>query len=450
MGARIFITYSDLPRINGYVGTTTQALAHRCQDKFICFGGAAGGGKTVFGCNEAILHALRYPGAVVAIGRLEKTSLLRSTVVTLNRWLPTSEVKSQNKEGVRFKNGSQVIFLSLGDDRKNLDRIRGLELSMFFIDDGSEVSYDVWGLLCSRLRLALPGVYYKGIISSNPSPSWIRTEFLTSPKPNYRFIQSLPTDNPHLPDGYIEEMKDHLPQHLWDVYFSGQWNEWAIDNDLFPSDLVAAALERKIERVGPVSWGIDVARKGSCSTVVARKVGNLYEVVAEIPGGGDFIGQAAQVEAILNDERAFGHVDCSGVGGGLLDFLHASGHRNLQEHLGSAGPLNARYKNRRAEVYWDFRSTLYQSRLPNDKALLTQMHMRYQVVNGKLAVETKEDLARRNANTDKLDALVLSAIGTDRNVTWASPKTNGPDRRSNEAIMSEFMTGMGCNRIIRR
>jgi phage terminase large subunit len=448
----MFITFYDLKNLNGYTPTETQKKGHLCKAKYLLFGGACAGGKTTFGTQEAILHALRWPGAVIAIGRLEKTSLLRTTAETLKHWLPASEVARQNKEGVTFKNGSRIIYLGLSDDKKNLDRIRGLEISMCFVDDAGEVSFTVWGLLLSRLRLALPGVEYKAIVTANPSPSWLRTEFLQDPpKKDHAFIQSLPSSNSHLPEGYLDDLKANMPDHLWQIYFNGEgWQEWASENDMFPDDLIRAAVERRVERVGPVSWGIDVARKGSCSTVLARKTGNLYELMAELPGGTDFMDQALRITDIIRDRRAFGHVDCAGVGGGLLDFLHAAGFLNLREHVGSTGPTNPRYKSRRAEVVWDFRSTLYTCQIPNDKALLAQLHMKYDLIGGRLMVESKESLARRLANTDKLDALVLASIGSDKNVTYEKPKPTPDWQKSDREVLREMEHEFKFNRIVRR
>jgi hypothetical protein len=438
------MTLNELFLLNRFRPTPRQAEAFRATERYILFGGGFGGGKSTWLANEAILHCLSGPGRCAVLCRMEKTALLRTLGQTVERWLPADRVKRRTREEIEFDNRSKIFFMGAGNDKRSRDRLRGIEASFIGLDQAEEISYETFMLLCSRLRL---GSAQRFCLTANPSLSFVKSEFITSRQPNHRYIQSLASDNVHLDPAYVATMRETLPSTLFEIWMNGSWEALQREESLFPDDLVSAAMNRRCDRTGPVSYGVDVARRGTCKTIVARKTGNLFELVGEMSG--DLMDQALRIGKIVKDRSLPINVDAGGVGGGLVDALALAGY-NVHEIIGSAAPSSARYRNRRAENYWNFRSMLYGAQIPNQADLKAEMQLKYQVISDRLQVESKDDLVKRGQSSDLIDALVLAAIDTPRNITWAFSKTSGPDLRSNEEIMSEFMSEMKCNRIIRR
>ena len=171
-----------------------QIIAHTRPERFVLFGGAVGGGKSVWLCNEGLQLSLETPGNVGYLCRHELTSLLRTTLMTLERYLP-SEIVAQHHQTENFYrliNGSLIFYGGLGDDQKAIDRLKSLELGWFAIDQAEETTENHFFLLASRLRLNIPKIRYKGILSANPAPGWVKHRFIEQKLPDHIFIRSLP------------------------------------------------------------------------------------------------------------------------------------------------------------------------------------------------------------------------------------------------------------------
>jgi hypothetical protein len=54
-----------------YKPTGRQSRAHAVMERFVLYGGAVGGGESVWLCNEGIQLSLDYPGNVGYLGKVE-------------------------------------------------------------------------------------------------------------------------------------------------------------------------------------------------------------------------------------------------------------------------------------------------------------------------------------------------------------------------------------------
>src|SRR6185437_13765129 len=79
----------------------------------------------------------------------------------------------KQKDMVLCSNGHVVIFRPLDDEGK----LRSLNLTSFWIEEASEVKYEIFVQLQTRLRNKATK-YHQGILTSNPDMGWIKTEFL--------------------------------------------------------------------------------------------------------------------------------------------------------------------------------------------------------------------------------------------------------------------------------
>lgn len=190
-----------------------------------------GSGKTIALCADAILLALQQPGSLILVTRQTITSLKDTTeaeLVNLLQALPPDleedtealtlwDLCKVKKSGghishIEFPNGSMILFRGLDDWRK----LMGFNLCAIYIDEATEVSYETYLALRTRLRQKqpLPRARRMGAklitrrligICCNPNGhDWVWEHFVNEPdnKPalrqRRRFFRSTSFDNPTL------------------------------------------------------------------------------------------------------------------------------------------------------------------------------------------------------------------------------------------------------------
>jgi phage terminase large subunit len=404
---------TELNSINGYRPTRKQLQAHRTRASYILFGGAMGGGKSAWLCNESIFHCLKFPGSRVYLARNELASLKKTTLITLMDFLPYSLVKKHNKSDcfIHFKNDSIIFYGGLGDDIRSIEKLKSMELSMFAIDQAEETTENFFHMLNSRLRLNIPRIRYKGLLTSNPTGNWVRARFIDRQIEDHAFIPALPNENPHLPSNYEERLRETLPEELVKAWIDGNWDIIAADNNVFKYDEIMDAMRRSQIEDGQECIAADISRYGSDETVIVRKRGNTitYEEVLAKKSTMETAGRIIQLAR--NDTSIPIKVDAIGVGAGVADRLKEQGF-NVVEVIGSQTALNnQKFKNRRAENYWNLRDLLPQLSIPNDEKLRAQMmSVRYRIFSdGLIIIESKDEMKKRGLTSpDRLDAIVIA------------------------------------------
>jgi phage terminase large subunit len=175
----------------------------------------------------------------------------------------------------------------------------------------------------------------------------------------------------------------------------------------------------------PIEIGVDVARYGSCETVVVVRRGTRVTRL-EAWMGQDLMTTAGRVVAIAREEAACGDVwikiDEIGMGGGPLDRLRESdvarelkalGIRVLGVNVAERPRDPERYELRRDEILFSLRDRFRtgQISVPPDDRLTAQLtSLRYFYTSrGRLQVESKEKLRERGLRSpDRADALALA------------------------------------------
>lgn len=209
--------------------------------RFGCYSGAYGGGKTYSGCLRSLILSSQ-PKNFGLIGRNTYVELRDSTRKTFfeicppeyydekegGRWSPT-------ENHLRLVNGSEIIFRHL--DTIAEKELLSMNLGWFFIDQAEEISINVWRVLQSRLRLnTVPRRF--GFIACNPEPgTWIYEVFKRPhdekrlPK-DYFYVESSSYDNPYLPKEYIQTLIDSYPEELRKRYVEGRWD--VFEGQIYP------------------------------------------------------------------------------------------------------------------------------------------------------------------------------------------------------------------------
>lgn len=194
----------------------------------ILYGGWARWGKSYLGCAWVIIESLQKPWSVTIIWRnelkrLKQTTLLTFFEVAKDFWFPDWKVFTYNAQDwvINFYNGSKVflIDLSYNPSDPNFDRLGSYWITRAFIDEAQEINTKAISVLRWRYSLlkwgewdqawkAIPKAFY----SCNPAKNWIYTDFYKPYKDwtlweDRVFIPSLVTDNPHISQEYIENLK---------------------------------------------------------------------------------------------------------------------------------------------------------------------------------------------------------------------------------------------------
>ena len=415
-----------------YKPTKRQKEAHKAREKYTLFGGAMGGGKSKWLCAEGIQLSLDFPGNVGYICRHERATFMTTTLQSLLETLPKDMIAVHHESApsyIDIINGSRMYYGGLrsttrgGFGKSPIDRIKSMNLGWFAIDEATETTLDFFLVLCSRLRLLIPGISYRGLLASNPEPGWVLNRFILEPRSDYRFVRALPTDNPYLPDGYVSSLYKDFPREWIEKYLEGNWEVSSDELFIYPYSWITSAVSCDLPAVedAVVEFGVDVARGGNRGTIVMRK-GNKVTVLYEGVLRDTTVLENKVVECYKKHLPSKIRIDTTGVGGPVFDHLKKKKDPKLpvEEFIAGAKSYKPeKYANLRAEAYWRVRLLLEEGEidLPNNRSLISEMSaIKYKIVGSKkLQVWSKEDIKlHEGGSPDLADGMVMAFGGKPR------------------------------------
>lgn len=412
-----------------YLQRQVEALMHLAIDspvEQVLYGGGAGGGKTRFGCMWQIQRRLKYAGTRSLIGR-SKLDTLKKT--TLNTFFETAHefglvadkhyVYNGQTNVITFFNGSEIVLKDLFayPSNPNFDSLGSLEITDYFIDEVAEVTEKAVNIVHSRCRYKLNefNLIPKGFLSCNPSKGWLYNEFYLKNKqqelPVHRaFVRALPTDNPYLPQAYIESLR-RLPDYDRKRLLEGNW-EFDDDSDkLFATDNLLRMFRNELLD-GTKYITSDIARFGKDRTIICVWNGLTLVELKML--------HKASIDQVVNEIRntAKNHnvllqnvvCDEDGVGGGVVDYLKCRGFVN------GSKAKQPQYQNLKSECYYTLAQYIEENKLTifvNDKKeqIVRELEMikRHRAdVDGKLQVTPKDQIKlREGISPDIADAIMM-------------------------------------------
>lgn len=447
-----------------YLQRQVEALMHLAIDspvEQVLYGGGAGGGKTRFGCMWQIQRRLKYAGTRSLIGRSKLDTLKKTTLNTFfetcaDFGLLADKHYTYNGQTnvITFFNGSEIVLKDLFayPSNPNFDSLGSLEITDYFIDEVAEVTEKAMNIVHARCRHKLTyfchkcsapelnigevtryenekpvewkcsncnslsvGLRPKGFLSCNPSKGWLYNEFYLKYRNNElpvhrAFVQALPTDNPHLPQAYIESLR-RLPEYDRKRLLEGNW-EFDDDSDkLFATDNLLRMFRNELLD-GTKYITSDIARFGKDRTIICVWNGlTLIELK---------MLHKASIDEVVNEIRntAKNHnvllqnvvCDEDGVGGGVVDYLKCRGFVN------GSKAKQPQYQNLKSECYYTLAQYIEENKLTifvNDKKeqIVRELEMikRHRAdVDGKLQVTPKDQIKlREGISPDIADAIMM-------------------------------------------
>jgi len=247
--------------------------------------------------------------------------------------------------------------------------------------------------------------------------------------------------SPRVSDEFVREME---------VKYGAESNQFRVrvlgefplkeDNTVIPADTVQSAQKRDIESdpdTVPI-WGLDVARFGADSSVLAIRHGNAITELISWKGLSlmELTGRVVdKYNNLIPRQRPTEIlVDSIGLGAGVVDRLQELDLPVRGINVGEASSMSGTYLNLRAELWFKLKDWLAAKdcKLPVDSALFSELvSPRYQFTSsGKMKIESKDEMRKRGLpSPDKADAICLTlasdaataTFGSKHSVQWKKP-----------------------------
>lgn len=441
----------------------------------LLYGGGAGGGKSALGCLWLMDRCQKYPNTRWLMGRAKLKALKETTLNTFFQLSSDLGLNNQYKFNsqtnvITWNNGSEILLkdLFLYPSDPNFDSLGSLEITGAFIDECNQCSEKAVQIVKSRIRYKLndfapngeliktlkvsdykifngkktpcewvqsdgkktKGLMPKILMTCNPAKNWTYSNFynpsISGTLPKYRkFIQALPTDNPFLPESYIETLKG-LDTASRKRLLEGDWNYDDNPYAMFEySDILAMFTNDWIKPTQDKYMTCDIAYTGSDKFVIVIWSGYVVVKIIAIDKIDD-----TMISKKINDLRIEHRIPIKNViydSDGLQTFTRFSskfgvlsgavGFKNNARAVKIAGKQE-NFKNLKAQCYFYFADLVKDGKiLIQDKTYNKQIIEEFEQINrkpldddGLIAMEKKSDVRERlKRSPDFADAIMMRA-----------------------------------------
>jgi len=413
---------------------------NRKETKALLYGGAKGGGKSYLLCiwffsfclwviSEYKLKPSKNPPHIGWIGRKQATDFTMTTLQTWYDVIPDSmyEIKGGTERQPRHILINKTVALDYGglDRTEDINKFNSAEYGVIGIDQAEEVSKDDVAVLRGSLRLTINGrpLPYKEFYTANPRQCWLKQDFIELPKPRHKFVQALPAENPHLPDTYIDTLKDafsHRPE-LLEAYLRGSWDALEGADQIIKSRWLSESMGRKLIGFGKrPRLVIDTARFGDDETVMYYM--EVYDVLEQwiMPycRSTEISNKAAAISKQHNNCPVVVEATGADLGAAVIDELTELGVPTILYNPQGEPDDKDKYYNMRAEA-WSIsainlskcKSEFNNECMSENDILVLRNQLctpTYKFRNGKTLVEPKKEIKDRiGRSPDRGDCWVI-------------------------------------------
>ncbi len=187
----------------------------------------------------------------------------------------------------------------------------------------------------------------------------------------------------------------------------------ASDDQFISVNTVEEAMQREKykDNTAPIIIGVDPARFGSDSTVIAVRQGRDVIAIKRHKGDDTMETVGRVIEAIEEYQPALVNIDEGGLGAGVVDRLKEQRYKIKGVNFGNKAKNGMMYGNKRAEMWGDMREWLKSASIPTDRYLKSDLisPMMKPDSKGSIFLESKKDMRSRGlASPDAADAIALT------------------------------------------
>lgn len=207
----------------------------RAKERFICYGGARGGGKSWSVRKKAMLLGVNYPGIRMLLLRRSFPELRENHILPLMAELKSIATYKETDKAFTFPNGSRLRF-GYCDTESDVNQYQGQEYDVIFLDEATQFTKYQFDTLTACVRGAnnFPKRMYLTCNPGGVGHEWVKRLFIdkqytaTENPADYRFISATVYDNKALLEqdtGYVS-MLENLPEDLRRAWLHGEWDSF--------------------------------------------------------------------------------------------------------------------------------------------------------------------------------------------------------------------------------
>jgi phage terminase large subunit len=404
--------------------------------KTLFYGGAAGGGKSWFGCEWLIYQSYVFPESKWYVGRDELKKITESTLITFwkvikHHGIPKTDWKynGQYHYLTCVPTGSRIDLLDLKylPSDPMYERYGSTEYTGGWIEEAGEVHFDAFDTLKTRVGRHMNDVYKlpgRTLITCNPKKNWLYSMFYKPFKagelpPNVKWIEALYSDNPHLTADYVDSLHGITNATKRERLLKGNWEYDDNPNALFDYERLEQLKTNTHIQEGAPAITADVARFGKDRTVIFGWKGRkLVEWVVIDKSSLTDVAQAIQaMRNRLNIPSYMVAIDEDGMGGGVVDMVSgATGFINNKRPLPEeTGRPN--YNNLKSQCFYKLAEAVNRNDyfIPNEFPHMEKLIQELEAVeigapdsDRKMSINSKDDIkARIGRSPDFADAMMM-------------------------------------------
>ena len=339
------------------------------ETEFIGYGGAAGGGKSILGCDWLQQMGYYAPNTKYFIGRDSLTETRESVLYTWRKLANARGFKDwdYSDNHIYFKNGSVVEFLDLSfypQKDPMYERFGSKEYTSGWIEEAGSTHFMAYEVLKSRIGRWMNDEYNikkKLLCTFNPKKNWVDSTFYRpfvkgEELPRTKFVYALPSDNPYLPADYIETLRNIKDKATRERLLNGNFDYDDDPTSMISYESIMALYTNSHVNSGDKVIICDVARFGADKALIT-----VWDGFRLIEYHKFDISATTQIQTCINAMRSKHQVsarntivDEDGVGGGVVDNCHVTGFVN------NSKPFNLNYANQKAECGYKLAEVIHQ------------------------------------------------------------------------------------------